>query len=243
MTGLKAWGVAAAAMVMAGSAQAAPTITDGSFEDIATAKNAITNITGQAVGGWSGDGLPDVRESIYNGNVQAGCCDFTGTTPFGSQFLVLGNIAHRSFHSIESQTVTGFEAGKSYAVSLYFAVLNRTSGTDFGASLPSGIGIFVSNGTDGAGDLLADASFTSDVYGPYNFDGIPFQEVTVRFTAESDAATLSINNQSYHSDVAIDNVSLAEVAAAPEPSTWALLTLGVGLAGFALRRRRALATA
>ncbi|MGH7012405.1 MAG: PEP-CTERM sorting domain-containing protein, partial [Caulobacteraceae bacterium] len=51
---------------------------------------------------------------------------------------------------------------------------------------------------------------------------------------------LSFTGTNDFADWNLDDVSVSQVTSAiPEPAEWALLTLGVGMAGFALRRRKA----
>jgi hypothetical protein len=241
MQGLKRAGLAAAvaSLALAAAARAGtPQIVDGGFEDTKSARNAITSVAGQSVSAWHGNQIGGVQQYLVNGQVQIASGQWEGQTPFGLQYLALDQIEHRSFRSIESQTVTGFDVGATYAISLYFAVLNNAGGTDFGALLPPTLSVAVTDGADGSGTELAYQTFTTDSQGPYGRGFIPFTEVTVEFKAASDAVTFSLGNQSYHSALGIDNVSLAEISPAPEPASWALLTVGVGLAGAALRRRR-----
>lgn len=214
---------------------AAPQIVDGGFEDYSAARNNITDITGTGVPGWSGDTIGGVRQYIVNGEVRIADGSFEGQTPFGSQYLVLEQIAHRSFRSIESQTLGGFDAGATYEISLYFASLNNAGGTGFGASLPPELSLAVTNGSDGSGDSLAYQTYDATESGPFGRGEIPFTKVTLDFKALSDTSTFSLGNQSYYSALGIDNVSLREIPAAPEPAIWTLCLLGIGLVGAALR--------
>ncbi len=63
---------------------------------------------------------------------------------------------------------------------------------------------------------------------------------TSTFTALGPTSTLLFTNTQggNNGGVLLDSVAIRQVAAAPEPSTWAMMILGVGLAGAALRRRR-----
>ena len=47
-----------------------------------------------------------------------------GTTPYGAQYLGLNAIAHNSFHSIETQVVSGFTAGDIYEITVDIANLD-----------------------------------------------------------------------------------------------------------------------
>lgn len=218
-------------------AHATPQIVNGGFEDHPAARNEITDITGVGIPGWSGDTIGGVHQYIVNGEVQIADGSFEGQTPFGSQYLALDQIAHRSFRSIESQSVSGFDVGATYEISLYFASLNNAGGADAGGLLPPALSLEVGDGLNGEGELLASQTFDATESGPYGRGEIPFTKVALDFTALSDTVSFSIANQSYHSAIGIDNVSLREVSAAPEPATWALCLFGVGLIGVVLRAR------
>jgi len=253
--------VLAAAVTFGGAVDATvPVIQNGSFEKDDAAHRQITNVTGQTLeGGWHGNTLGGVSQYIVDGNAKIASGQREGTTPFGSQYLALDAIQHRSFRSIESQTISGFTVGQSYAISLNFAALNLSGSNDWTSDLLPTLGIAVTDGSDGGGSELVSKLFTVDMTGPYGQGPIDFTKVSVRFTALSEFATLSISNQSYNSALGIDNVRLREVdgasptaapamrmammtpqaAPVPEPATWTLMLASFGLVGAMSRRRRA----
>ena len=208
----------------------AQTIVNGSFEDPVKATNSITEITSTGIPGWTGDSIGgSAHEYLINGNVQDLNGNNFGTTPFGQQYLGLNAVAHRSFHSIESQSDTGFVAGEEYQFTVYIADLD-------GATDPY-INLTVSDGLDGEGTVLASQDFEAPVgTGPYGDGTIDFVPETLDFTALTDGVTLSIGNDSLTGVMGVDNVSLAAV---PEPTTVATLLLGTAaFGGLAVRRRK-----
>ena len=203
-------------------------VVNGSFEDPAESPNSITEITSTGIPGWTGDSIGGAaHEYIINGNVEDLSGNDYGNPEFGSQYLGLNAVANRSFHSIESQSLTGFVKGRDLTLTVYIANLD-------GAPDPN-VSVTVTNGTSGSGAVLASEVFTAPVEGPYGDGTIDFVPETLDFTTASTAITISIGNDSYTGVMGIDNVSLA--LAVPEPSTWATVLGGVGLLGLAVRWR------
>jgi len=110
-----------------------------------------------------------------------------------------------------SQTV-GTEAGQTYELSFW---ANGYSTTGF-------VGVFqvIWGGVD-QGTI-----FVTPGYEQYKF----------QLTAASDSTTLEFRSMNTFASNRIDDVSLTALSV-PEPSTWALMIAGFGLAGGALRRR------
>ena len=82
-------------------------------------------------------------------------------------------------------------------------------------------------------DIVSHASGTSS-----NLNWRPF---LAKFTADSTTTSLTFTNLTgtQNGGLFLDAVSIAAV---PEASTWAMMILGIGLAGFGLRRRSSLRT-
>lgn len=71
--------------------------------------------------------------------------------------------------------------------------------------------------------------WTQQSVGP--FTGLTGQRLVFRATGTSD----SLGGY-------VDNIKLARVSAIPEPTTWAMFILGLGLVGFSMRRRQRIST-
>ncbi len=210
-------------------ASADPTILNGGFEDPAEATNTLTDVTGSGLPDWIGSSIAGAtHEYIINGNVMDLSGRYYGTTPYGNQYLGLNAIRNNSFHSIESQTVTGLVSGQAYALTMYIANLD-------GASDPK-VSLGIEFNADGTGNPAYLQTFTTPVEGPYGVGRIDFVPETLVFTATDNVITFNISNQSKTGTMGIDNVSLSAV---PEPTTTAASLLGAGaLVGTVIRRRK-----
>ncbi len=200
---------------------------NGSFENPAEASNSLTEITATGVPGWTGDSIAgSTHEYIINGNIQDLSGNNYGNPAFGSQYLGLNAVYHNSFHSIETQVISGFAAGQVYELTFYIANLD-------GAHDPS---IYATASADsGSGTLLNGVTFTAPVEGPYGSGTIDFVKETMDFTASDSTVSFSFSNQSKQGVMGLDNFS---VAAVPEPSICAPMLAGAGLLGAAIHRRR-----
>lgn len=71
-------------------------------------------------------------------------------------------------------------------------------------------------------------------------DAGEFQTASAKFTASGATSFRIVDRLSGQSgnDFAIDNISVSAVSAAPEPGTWLLLTLGIGIIGVMLGYRK-----
>ncbi len=118
--------------------------------------------------------------------------------------------------------VMDVSAGFTTGFSFYYAA-NGNVGTG---------SVSVYSGVDGTGDLLATLTLpgTPNPYTEWDAIGVNF-DGTAKSVIFSGAANY----------IGFDNITLGSATAgAPEPGTWALMFMGVGVAGAALRRRRTL---
>jgi hypothetical protein len=78
------------------------------------------------------------------------------------------------------------------------------------------------------------------VYSITDGDAGDYQVFSFTQAATSAATTLTIFGSDSPAFIDLDDVSVVEAVSsgAPEPASWALMILGFGLAGGALRRRR-----
>jgi choice-of-anchor C domain-containing protein len=124
--------------------------------------------------------------------------------------------------SIE-QTLTGLTAGTQYLVSFFVS-----GNPDNRAVNPKTATL-----TLGSASNLVSYSLTA----ANNTNNMLWQQVSYSFTADNSGSALlrlaSNSNDAY--GLAVDNFSIAAV---PEPATWAMMIVGFGIAGVAVRRRR-----
>ena len=202
-----------AALSAAAPAEAATTLINENF----TSGLGVFTATGQV--------------GINNGNGYIGCCQTTGTAAnmsnnfvaFGSNNLASGTITSPTFDLLAGETYTlTFDAGALGQLGLS-EMLTVTLGPAF----------------------VSFQLFTNDnldtTFGPY----------TVILTVpNTQTATLSFTSSGgTNIDSIIDNVALFTTAdlpvlsGVPEPASWAMMLLGFGAIGFAVRRRKVAALA
>lgn len=219
--------VGALSMAWAVQASAADLITNGSFETNGPAANnagqysaGSTQITGWTVINNDGSTTNNGRNVLWIGTGAYGLY-----TPFGTDFLDLTGTTDQMPFSGVSQTLTT-TAGQSYALTFYLGA-QGTSG-QFGGPISA----------------MASAGSTSDTF---TYDGASGTDVngtlwtpeTLNFTAPSTSTVISIVGNTGSQFIGLDNVSVdATAGVIPEPASWALMLVGFGGLGAALRSRR-----
>ena len=209
------------------TAQAAPFVNGGFEAGSLPPWTIIYPATGDSVGHVPSDVIyissnaADAHSGTYGVGIRN-----PGWTSGGGVIGVMGMIS-QDFDTV---------AGQSYHLSYWLKILNNANGTDLGVAA--------------WGDATAGCDWASIV--PGNQAGVPcgvvpgswildpadsnWVQYNFVVTAESSRSTIVLAGRSDYSRVSFDDVTLTPAAAAPEPSTLALL--GLGLAGLAANRRR-----
>jgi hypothetical protein len=161
-----------------------------------------------------------------------GACDLVGC---GGAFMVLDGdpVAAGPF----AQSIGGLVIGQTYALTFDWAAGELQDRTGFSTEQ-----LHVSLGSDTQSTSIYNNT-ANPLSNPGSFSG--WQQVTFNFKATSTTELLSFLSDGAPSNnlppvAFLDGVSLTMV---PEPATWAMMLVGFGGLGAALRRRRALATA
>jgi hypothetical protein len=230
-----AMGVAAlASIAMAFSAQANQLIVNGDFTELSNGLGQIDNST--IATGWSSPGdnynfvmtQADIGSSGQYGGLTLWDAANGGNNTWNGLASGAGNfVAMDGFFQTGpmSQTINGLAIGKTYDLTFSYA---------FGQQ----------NGFDGATVQSLDATIGSTDWnsGDTNVDNHGFtgwRSVDVSFKADAVSETLTFlatGNKPVPPFALVSNVSL--FGAAPEPSTWAMMLIGVAGLGAAARIRR-----
>ncbi|MHA4871646.1 PEP-CTERM sorting domain-containing protein [Duganella sp. PWIR1] len=224
-----------AAMLAAGAAQAGELITNGGFENGTVGQLGYN----ASVPGW-------YNGNSYNFLFNATGADTTGTTseygPLklwgpgnGANNGLTASPAGGSFIAADggfqigpiSQMVNGLVPGQQYTLSFYWAGAQQ-----YGFDGPT-----TEKWVVGFGSNFQETAVRDNLN--HGFTG--WQKETMTFTAANTSEALSFLAIGTPAGVPpfslLDGVSMT--AAVPEPSTWAMLALGLGVLGFTARRRKA----
>jgi hypothetical protein len=135
----------------------------------------------------------------------------------GSPSLVSGNVLHSYGGWLDEDGDPSFGAYFSQGVSSFSA--------DFaGVFYPDSVVLYAYNGST----LLGTASSV-----------IESGQFTLSFSSATPITSVVVNNGAYDDWVGVDNITFTAVSAVPEPSTYAMFGLGLGLLGVVRRKRAA----
>ncbi len=213
-------------------------VLSASFALSATSTNAAAIVNG----GFEADAASVPPAGVYYGAITGwnspGYLEAAGyysaAPPEGRIFALIGNGIDGG-STQRSQTITGLMSGASYTVKFWLA------GEDF--VIPGAVeqvDVFMTSGS---------ASALQTYSAPVSSNTTPFgsgplwdhwSSFNYSFVANATSATINFMQTTAtrgSGDTGIDNISIS--GGVPEPTTWALMVGGFGLAGAALRRRRA----
>jgi hypothetical protein len=217
---MRAQAIALAATIaiaaLGASSARAVNVVNGSFEDVAITSQGSSNladIPGWTHSGSTGDGL------IWTTLLPV-CCGGTNATNAGdgNQFVTMGGGFGPTGSSAWSQTLTGLSPGKNYVVHFMMAAEGEVPTQVLTVSMTGGSSTAPQNFTSIPTNTLFWQNWGADSY-------------TFRATSSSATLQFSVTDEVY--DVGLDAVSVS--AAVPEPASWAMMLLGLGLIGAALR--------
>ncbi|MHB8529448.1 MAG: PEPxxWA-CTERM sorting domain-containing protein [Caulobacteraceae bacterium] len=211
--------LAAAVSVVAAPQAASATefIVNGSFEANNWGPTYVLGLIGNDVTGWyipNGDGI--YPWGINNGSGY-------GPADTGSQFLVLGRWGTAAQYTIQ-QTMTGLTPGDTYH--LTFAIASEQ-----GCCAVAGVS-FLSGSSTAAQDFTAPTS--GSFWTAWGHESMDFMATASSVTLQFQDILPTVAGY----DLGLDSVSVTG-ASIPEPASWAMMIIGLGLTGAAMRRRLA----
>jgi hypothetical protein len=170
--------------------------------------------------------VPSMAASIVkNGGFESG--SFSDWTLFGNT----GGIAVDYFSGAPEGTYLAI-FGPIGSTGGIFQTLNTTAGAIYSYS-------FMLLNAGGTPNSFAASIGGNTVTSLTNADGFPFTAYSGAFTATGATTDLRFTFRQDPGFYLLDAVSVVEeVAAVPEPATWAMMIAGFGIAGVSLRRRR-----
>jgi hypothetical protein len=189
--------------------------------------------------------LPASAVTYSFGPVDSGPVDMTSTFGPGYTLIDFNNgTSPFTGGGVVSGTTTGSYVAPAGDTSPYFAVGPSTS-------TPASLALSAINQLSfylGSIDTYNTISFDglNQTFGGASFGGTdsdttrPSRQVTFYFSPAESAALTGLTLKSGSNAFELDNLIFG--SAAPEPGTWAMMIVGFGAAGVALRRRRKVAT-
>ncbi len=207
-----------------GAASAAPAFANHSFEDgVSTGWDLMTatNTPGWTILYGNGAVFPRLNLNQASGGPY-------GNNNDGRQFATLGGTEDNATSALE-QSVGGFTSGQKYT-------LTWIQASEFTANDLLDVSFLGGSATGGG-------SFGAGPYPGGSAYWTSWKMMSMTFTANQAVVDFHFQGDSGSQyEVGVDNFQISG-ANVPEPTIWALMIGGFGLAGLALRRRHAVLTA
>ena len=203
------------------------------FEGVnATYPSGFASIGNFYNGGTSSDGTTGTNYGIsFGSNALAICLNSTTVSCSATSRGGLGDAGSQRgglFFTSGTETFLNYAAGFDTGFSFFYASV----------SYSGSVGVY--DGVDGTGNLLATLSLTPQASGcsSYGAAFCPFVAAGVTFSGTARSiAFAGVANQIVFDDVTFGSATPGE-SPAPEPATWAMMLVGFGGIGTAVRRAR-----
>lgn len=227
----RAFLLAASAALVASAvpASAANLVTNGSFENVTVGQKS--NFQNNVVGWTGGANLTfiDYPGTADDGSYLSVYGPFQATSPDGGNFVEMDG--DPNYSGAISQTISGLTIGKTYDLDFY-----QAAGQQVGFHGPT---------TERWSVTFGDETQLSTKYSLPEAGVGPWQAQHMSFTATATSQVLTflaVGTPGGAPPISfLDGVNMQ--AAVPEPASWALMIVGFGAVGGAMRRRRAVSAA
>jgi hypothetical protein len=246
--------VAPLALAIGSAANATDLVVNGGFENTTygtTSSQFGAGYGGQGVTGWTGGsvyGADAIQMWFYGPTANSVSANTQWTPPdYGNHFYPTMTPIDGSFVALDgdpgdpsqgvgpregsiSQTINGLEVGKVYTLTFDWAAAQLANRT---GTITESLQVSIGN------DLLVNTPTVTVLTG--EFSGWMTQSYTFTASQTSEVLTfLSMGTPTGLPPMALlDDVSIT----VPEPASWAMMILGFGAIGFAMRRRTRMALA